>query len=231
MIISRIIKVIKIILITCGVIFLLMLALSFTSYPYWIRYWLGTSKSEFKFKPDCVIMLGAGNMPSEATMIRLYYTAYVAKSDSLKIIIAQPKDGNNLKLMKEFLINYGIDSLKIFFEPSGKNTRQQVLKIAQKFPETIKSKNVIITSPEHMRRSILVFKKAGYVNIGGISTFETNISINLSYKTKKIGGKKYIPDIGNSISLRYDIWNYIIYEIKSMREFIALAYYKLQGWI
>ena len=224
-------KVIKIILITFGTIFILMFTISLTSFPYWVRHWLGTSNSNFKFKPNCVIMLGAGKFPSESCLIRLYYTAEVFKSNDIdKLIITQPKDGNNLRMMKDFLIRYGVDSTKIYFEYEGRNTREQAIKVAIKFPEVKQANNILVTSPVHMRRSVFVFKKAGYNNIGGVSAFENSSTISLSYKTKKLGGKGYIPDVGNSISLRYDMWNYMIYEISSIREFFALAYYKLQGW-
>ena len=101
----------------------------------------------------------------------------------------------------------------------------------QKFPEVIYTNDIIITSPEHMRRAIFVFKKVGFTSIGGISSFESNSTINLSFKAKNLGGKKYIPDVGSFISLRYNMWNYLIYEINCIREFFALIYYKLQGWI
>jgi uncharacterized SAM-binding protein YcdF (DUF218 family) len=232
MIKHAIIKTLKLILISFGIVLLLSLSLSFTSYPYWVRYWLGTSNSSFKFKPNYIIVLGAGNMPGESNMIRLYYAAEISKTlDLKKIIIAQPKDGNNLILMRQFLINYGVDSTKIYFEDEGQNTREQALKLAIRFPEIIKTKNIIITSPEHMRRAIFVFRKVGFTNLGGISSFESNPAKNLSFKSENLGGKKYVPDVGSYISLRYDIWNYLVYEITCLREFFALGYYYLQGWI
>ena len=215
-----------------GIISIVMMVLAFTSQPFWTRYWLGTSNAKFKYKPEYIIMLGAGNMPCEASLMRLYYTAELAKTDTtLKVIIAQPKDSNNIAKIRTYLMSSGVDSSRILFETTGKSTRQQILKIALAFPEVIESKNVIVTSPEHMRRSVFAFRKFGYKHIGGIAAFENSSKISFDYDAEKLGGKKYIPNVGGSLSLRYNFWNYLNYEIICIREFVAIGYYWIQGWI
>lgn len=62
-----------------------MLFLSFTSYPYWIRFWLGTSRSSFKFVPENIIVLGAGNIPRGIKYVKaLLYGRNVKKDQARK---------------------------------------------------------------------------------------------------------------------------------------------------
>jgi hypothetical protein len=53
----------------------------------------------------------------------------------------------------------------------------------------------------------------------------------LKYSHKKLGGKKFTPDVSENMGLRYNYWNYLKLEITCLREFAALCYYKVNGWI
>jgi len=221
----------KTFLLTLGVILLVLFILAFTSVPYWTRYWLGTHNSRFDFKPDYIIMLGGNGMPSEDNLIRLFYVADMAKTYiSSKIIIAHPFDSASYQKMRYELISKHIDSSRIKFELYGVNTRSQALNIKNFFPQTVNAKLVIVTSTEHILRSILVFRKAGFKFVGGCPSFESDIDSDLAYNWKILGGRKFIPNIG-SISLRYSFWSYLRIEILCLREFTALGYYYLKNWI
>ena len=89
----------------------------------------------------------------------------------------------------------------------------------------------IITSPEHIKRSVLTFKKLGFSRSNGYPAFHRAIESDIKYENKDIGGKKYLPDVGNNVAIRYRFWTHLKYEILIMREFLALFYYKLNGWI
>lgn len=215
-----------------GIFFLIAIILSFTPLPYWTRYWLGTSNSRYTFDPQYIIMLGGGSMPSEHNLMRLYFTNKLAiRYNDAKIIIAQPNYDNSNEVMMRYLTTMGLDSSNIFFEDKGLNTRMQALFIAEKFPETLKSNCLIVTSPEHMRRSILTFKKAGFDQIGGNSAFECNPTVDISINTDSLGGRKVILDFGFKTSIRYDTMNYLIHQIAVVREFAAIFYYWLKDWI
>lgn len=225
-------KITKYFLIVLGFVFLTAFILSFTSLPYWARYWLGTSNSSYSFEPEYIIMLGGGSMPSENNLMRLYFTYKMAKQyPKTKIVIAQPNYDNSNEIMLKYLINLGLDSTNIFFEEKGLNTRMQALYIATKFSKTTTCNCIIITSPEHMRRAIMTFKKAGFLKIGGKSAFECNPTIDISINTDTLGGRKSVPDFGFKTSMRYDTWNYLIHEIEILREFTAIFYYWLKDWI
>lgn len=177
-------------------------------------------------------MLGGGGMPSGDNLMRLNYTFDLARENKTSgIIIVHPLDSSVYAKMKNELIIRDIDSLRIFFESHGTNTRSQALGLAKMFPKTVNAKITIVTSPEYMLRSVLVFRKIGYKNIGTCPAFEENMATDLSFDGKNLGGRKYIPDIGKNVNIRYNFWSYLKIEIDCLREFTALTYYKLKGWI
>jgi uncharacterized SAM-binding protein YcdF (DUF218 family) len=225
-------KVFHWIFLVLGIFFFLLLVFSFTRIPYDITAWLGTSNSAYTFKPDAIIFLGGSGMPSEANLIRLYYTAVLsAKYPKSKIFIVHPKDTAVISDMREELILRKTDSCLIRIEKRGTNTREQALCLAQDFPELLTTKLVLVTSAENMRRTVSTFRKAGFIHVGGQASFENAMFADLEFDYKKLGGKKYIPDVSSNLGLRYNCWNYMKLEINCLREFTAILYYKLNGWM
>jgi uncharacterized SAM-binding protein YcdF (DUF218 family) len=225
-------KVFRITFLSLGVISFILIVFSFTRVPYDIHVWLGTKDSKYNFKPDHIIFLGGSGMPSGSNLMHIYYTSVLADTfpDS-KILITHPIDTAVIQLMRKELIGRGVDSTRITIEKEGTNTREQAVKVAEDFPEMLSKNVVIITSPENMLRTLRSFRKVGFKNIGGQSAFENAMFVDLSYNHKKIGGKKYTPDVSSNLDLRYNFWNYLKLEITCLRELTALAYYKLNGWI
>jgi uncharacterized SAM-binding protein YcdF (DUF218 family) len=220
-----------------GILFLFLIIFAFTSGPFWIYYRLGTRHTGFDFEPDCIVLLGGAGMPSESNLIRSYYAAEMAgKFSDLPLIIALPGDTADsssaiIRLADEMVLR-GVRSGRIINESEGLNTRAQALKIYQLLSDSAKrSKMVLITSPEHMRRSILCFRKAGFENVGGFPAFEYAIEADMTAFKDDLGGNRFIPDVNQSISLRYRFWTHLKYEVIIIREYLALAYYKLKGWI
>ena len=39
-----------------------------------------------------------------------------------------------------------------------------------------------------------------------------------------------MPEVGNNLNIRYNFWNYLKLEITCLREFSAIAYYKIE-WL
>ena len=217
---------------------MVMLVLSFTTLPYWGYYWLGTSKSKITEKPDYIVMLGGGGMPSESNLMRAFFVFKAAKdSPESRIVIACPGDtadsGSTARLIATELISKGIDPKRILYEQTGTNTRMEALRMRKFNGEQLTSKAILlVTSPEHMRRAILVFRKVGFTRISSLPAFENALEADLIFKDNELGGNKLpIPDIGGNISLRYQFWNHLKYEILIAREMTALGYYKLRGWI
>ena len=228
----RLLKTIKLILITLGFFSLIMLVLAFTSLPYCANNWLGTYKSKCACVPEYVVMFGGSGMPSENNLIRLYYTAAIANNyPSCIIIMAHPIDSSVYAEMINELTKKGIDTSRIFFEKQGTNTRSQVLFLEKDFPQLKSSNVIIVTSPEHILRTVLTYKKLGFKKCCGYPAFGSDMNIDLSFNSKKIGGSKFIPDIGGNLSFRYNFWNYLKLEITCLREYTALFYYWLNNWI
>lgn len=225
-------KILKYILFSSGNIFLLLSVLAFTRIPFDVQLWIGTSESKYSFTPDYIVMLGAGGMPEGENLIRLFYTLQAARTyPEAKIILAQSLDTAVSNYMKAELVHHEVDSTRIFVENSGTNTRGQALAVANEFKESINKNVIIVSSPLHMRRAIKVFRKIGFNNVGGEPCFAQSVFPDLSYNHRKIGGKRYLPDVSSSMKIRYNFWNYFSIEIGCLRELSALLYYKLNGWI
>ena len=229
----------KLIFLFMGGIFTFIIVFSFTTGPYWTYHWLGTSVSSYEFIPTNIIIMGGTGMPSESALTRSFFAARLGnKFPEAKIFVTQPgtagislAESDGWKIKQE-LIGRGIDSSRIFLETEGKNSREEALKVIKISPRIIHEKCVIVTSPEHMRRSILCFRKAGYKYLGGEPTFNANGPSDLIYSDKHLGGRNTIPlpDVGESIQLRYQFWNHLRYQILCYRELVALVWYKLHGW-
>jgi uncharacterized SAM-binding protein YcdF (DUF218 family) len=225
-------KFIRYFLLGLGAMALTMAALAFTRLPFDAHRWLGETGSHFRFEPDVIVMLGGSGMPSESNLIRLYYTAHWANIyDQSRIIIAHPHDSGVAGTMTDYLVSNGIDSSRISLMLDGTNTREQALMLIAGDSSLTSQKMALVTSPENMYRTIRVFRKLGYNQIGGISAFENAMFVDLSYKHKSIGGKAFTPDVSGNLDLRYNFWNYLKLEITCLREWVAIGYYWVNGWI
>lgn len=215
--------------------FTICVLIAFTSAPYWGYHWLGVSKSELKQKPDYIILLGGGGMPSQSNLMRSWYTARVAENfPGAKVIIAMPgelKDSlSTPQKMKAELEARTISGERILFEAQGTNTRSQALNCAGII--SYKTPVLIVTSPEHMRRAVLCFQKTGFEKVNALPAFENAAEADFTFEDDRLGGNNVLmPDVGKNMNVRYQVWNHLKYEILIVREIFALSYYKLRGWI
>ena len=224
-------------LILSGGLLLLFLILALTSLPFWARYRLAQAEAGVPQNTKSILVMGGGGFPSEAVLMRLWYTAELANQNpEAKVIVATPGDfrdsTSTVYQMHCYLCKQGIDTMRLLVEPEGLNTRHQALKaydmmVSDKFEEPL----VVVTSPAHLYRSVKSFKRAGFSQVGGVPTMEVMLETDLKTKSKELGGNTYVPDVSRSISLRYKFWDYLHYEIEVAREYIAITYYKLKGWI
>ncbi len=228
-------RILRNILSVVGIFFSVCIILALTEQPFWGYHWLGTSKAELKWKPEVIVVLGGGGMPSQSNLMRGWYVGNATKSfPEATVIIAMPGNISDSlsspRVMKKELVLRGVNPEKIVFEEQGTNTRAQALNCINivKFQTPV----LLITSPEHMRRAVLCFRKAGFEKVNGLPAFENALEADLKFDDDKLGGNKtLIPDVGESINTRYQLWNHLKYEILIAREIVALAYYRLRGWI
>jgi uncharacterized SAM-binding protein YcdF (DUF218 family) len=224
-------KGVRITLLFFGALFLIAIIISFTHIPYHLYHALGTRNAGHSGSPDYIILLGGGGMPGGDGMLKSYYTAQCwSKYKNADVIVALPADTSKNKvspelLMARELVLRGIDSSRIKFESKGYNTRTQAQTIKNSFDknqlDTLCFR--LITTPEHMFRSVSVFRKSGFQNVGGNPAFEHGLA-EKGLKKKNSHGR-------GILNLRYNVWSYLQYELLVVREYFAIAYYKMRGWM
>ena len=230
-------RILKIVLITGGSLFTVFIILAFTTLPFWALYSLGTSNSSISEPPATIVMLGGNGIPSSDGLLRTFYTAkFSLIHPEANIIIAIPGNpadsAGTPNLVKEELIMRGVNPHSISFESKGRNTREQAQKLAAGKSAAQLSKPItLITSPEHMKRAVLAFRKCGYTKVSGLPTFEYSLDADLTFRDSDLKGNKIAPPIGNNLQVRYQFWNHLKFEILVIREYFGLGYYKLRGWI
>jgi uncharacterized SAM-binding protein YcdF (DUF218 family) len=238
--VNRALKILKKTGIICGYGWLsttiIIFILSFTTVPFWGIYQLAQRGGSYEFEPEYLIFMGGSGFPGKSSLLRLYHTSKLAHQyPESKIIAAFPGNPNDstgmlTKIMDELAIR-GIDSSRVQFEHIGTNTRWQALEIKKNIIKDTLSKIVIVSSPSHIYRTVKVFQNIGYDSIGSFACFERDIRVSLNFYSDEIEGKDYIPDVGQSQQLRYQFWNHLKYEIELLREYMAISYYYLNGWI
>jgi uncharacterized SAM-binding protein YcdF (DUF218 family) len=235
--VKKILLIFKKILIAMGVVLLFSVIMSFTDYPFWAYFWLGTHNSELETEPDVLVLLGGGGMPSPDGLMRCYSAAELAEEyPETRIVIAIPGDTAMHEkspeiMMANELILRKTDSTRISFENEGYNTRTQALNVMEMIGQNKTDTLAIqlITSPDHMFRAVAAFRKLGFLHVGGRPVFEKDLDEKLLIR-KGLSKKQYKAET-RRLGLRYNMWNYMKYEITVLREWCAIAYYKLRGWI
>ena len=231
-VLKRFLRIPKGLLAVLGLFFFIMVVLALTPAPFYMHYALGNDPNENReaFEPDYVVMFGGAGMPSESNLMRLYYTGSLARHFRIPVVIAHPEDSLCQQEMKRMLIQDSIPETDILFMTEGTNTRSQVLALEKVFPDIIDCNLLVVTSPENMRRTVKCLNKAGFEHVKGISAREATVDFDLSLKKQELKGNEAIPSV-ESTNARYTFWNYFQLEIVCFREYVALAYYKVKGWI
>jgi Uncharacterized conserved protein len=207
---------------------MLFVLLAFTDVPFHAYAKLATPESKLKTAPDYIIVMGSDGIPSPSGLLATYYGIKKAQSfPKAKIVLALPAlsiDDEQLIIMKEEFLDKGIAAKRILFEHQGHNTVSQVRGI-KKLINDQNAALLIVSKPEHMYRCIATFKKAGFTKVGGHPTFESPSEEGLLKSKSKEAWAE------NNLSLRYNLWSYMQYEIRVLREYTAIAYYWANGWI
>ena len=97
-------------------------------------------------------------------------------------------------------------------------------------PKLVQSQCIVVTSPEHVRRTVKCLNKVGFQNVIGKAAYPATVDFDLSLKKQNLGGNEAIPSV-ESVKMRYTFFNYLKLEITCLREYCALAYYWVKGWI
>ena len=182
--------------------------------------WLSCNNIEPAEQPRYVVLLG-GSIPSQAGLIRAYYAAEFGRSRTgITHIISMPANVDPTESgpdqVADELVLRGISSSDILFETKASNTYEEAVFIREMLGDDALAESLlIVTSPSHMRRSFLCFRKQGFRNL-------TCLPAEDSF---------YKVDIGGWGFFRYTFWHRLGSEPEIARELLALAVYKLRGWI
>lgn len=229
---NKLLKTLKFFFLSLGGIFFAMLILALTPAPFYWHYALGDSpspSSEEAFVPSRIVMFGGAGMPSEGNLIRLYYTSGYAKRYHVPVLIVHPDDSVCQHEMKRYLVQSGVPESDIAFMTEGTNTRSQALELA-KIPHFNEERLMVVTAPENIRRTVKSLQKVGFTNLRGMAAREATVDFDLSLKGQDLRGNERIHTVESS-TMRYTFWNYLKLEVTCFREYLALAYYRIKGWI
>lgn len=213
-----------------GVIAAIMLVLACTRLPFDAHRWLGTAAGECEAPVDVIVVLGGSGMPSGPELVRLYRAAELAALwPEARVVVIHPGNPSALNAMADELRLRGVEQHRITLLNAGNNTREQALVLDGYFLK--KPSIALVSSPENMYRTVLTFRRAHFSEACGVPAWDHAMFHNFDYAHGAIGGKPWVPDVSGDPGLRYTFWNYLKLEVTCLREYVAIAYYWLNGWI
>ncbi len=217
-----------------GALFVVIIILSFTTLPFWMYYGLGSPDHKLTSDPEYIVVMSGAGIPSESGLMRTYRAAEMGKRfPKAKIIVTMPGISTDTTsasyLMKKEIVMRGVEDSRVSFENKGTNTRSQALaitKIVKNNPSML-----VISSPEHLYRSVAAFHKVGLTNAVGEPAFSQSMDVSFAFDDEKLGGSAFVPNIGGNTQIRYQFWSHLRFQVIVYREYVAIAFYKLKGWI
>lgn len=203
----------------CGILFVAQVFVGFVGLPGWLLFWMTGGEPPVDH-PRYVVVLGGGGIPSETGLMRTYCAAaYGAGRTGVTFIVALPADGdpttNSVGRMRRELVMRGIPAESVIMEYRGRSTWEQAANIRRMLDSGTDQHMAIVTSPYHVRRALLCFRKQGFRNVTGLPAVG-------------VGAE---ADLGGGTTLRYAFWSNLVSEIEVLRELCALAQYGWKGWI
>ncbi|MCB1101039.1 MAG: YdcF family protein [Kiritimatiellae bacterium] len=184
--------------------------------------------------PEVLVVLGGGGIPSESGLIRTFAAAQYAKQyPQAQLVVAMPSGEGDLtgQRMVDELVMRGVNRQRIRQETQGRNTREQAVYchklLAASGAEPVVG---IVTSPEHIRRSLLAFHQAGLTQLKACPAWDSYLEVDLTYGADEVKATQWNP-VSNSLLVRYKFWDRLVLQAKLLREGVAILYYRWMGWI
>ena len=116
--------------------------------------------------------------------------------------------------MKELMVEFGMPPENVIVESNSKNTHDNAIMVKKILEERKLGLNVIlVTSAMHMKRSVAIFKKAGF----------TVIPAPADYLVEDGGGSVWYGLLPSATSLEEST--------SAIKEYIGIVVYKMLGWL
>jgi uncharacterized SAM-binding protein YcdF (DUF218 family) len=181
-------------------------------------------------KGDAIISLGGGGRPKVYPRnhaefnesgerifhaLRLYKAGaapwVITSGGGIDFIIKGQKEGED---MKELMVEFGMPADRVLVESQAKNTRENALLVKKIMEEKkLGMTIVLVTSAMHMKRSVAIFKRAGF----------TVVPAPADYIIEDSEYSCWFGLLPNASNL----------ELSSavIKEYIGIATYKMLGWL
>lgn len=210
-----------------------MLGLSFTSMPFQWHRWLGEAAGTCgASSPGVILVMGGSGMPSGPELLRLQVAAKLAEAHpASEVLLIHPLDTAVMALMVDELRMRGVVEERISVVIEGRNTREQAIVLHERFPEMHHVPIALVNAPENCYRSVGALRRVGFTKVCAAPAWDTPMFVDLDQTHRMLGGRGLAPDVGRSQSLRYDFWNRLKLQVTCFREWAAILYYGLNGWI
>jgi len=237
-------RVIRIALISVGLFALFFIAIQFTPLPWRAYKGLWDVPSSSTKPPTHILVMGGSGIPGESGLMRTFYAAQAAREHpNADLFIAMPlgaADSPASQAYRDEIQLRGISAERVHILEGGRNTREQALRLAELLAkETHATCVLIVTSPEHTRRTAAAIRKTCDVPLRAFPAFPISLEDPLPWSATELDTPEptsttaliAVPDIGSSMRLRYTLWANLRYTHEAFREYAALFYYRLRGWI
>ncbi len=237
-------RTLRIALMSVGLLALLFIAVQFSPLPWRAYKGLWKVPSPSTESPTHILVMGGSGIPGESGLMRTFYAAQAAREHpDADLFIAMPlgaADSPASQAYRDEIQLRGISAERIHILEGGRNTREQALRLAELLAkETHDTCVLIVTSPEHTRRTAAAIRKTCEVPLHAFPAFPISLEDPLPWSAAELDTPEAapatpliaVPDIGSSMRLRYTLWANLRYTHEAFREYAALFYYRLRGWI
>ncbi|MGQ9661932.1 MAG: YdcF family protein [Kiritimatiellia bacterium] len=224
--------VLRLVVIVLAAVTVLQFGIGLFGLPRSLTDWLCGKDLKLNADPRWIVVLGGSGIPSASGLMRTYYGAEIAaRYPRATVIVALPAIGDpesgSVGRMKGELILRGIPWSRVRMETEGRNTHEQALGVRRIVGEDdLKDPLLVITSPYHVRRSVLCFRAVGFRNVGGIPALAVAAEDDFPKQPQQVS-------VGSRIALlvRYGFWRNLQLLPEALRECVALSVYRFRGWL
>jgi uncharacterized SAM-binding protein YcdF (DUF218 family) len=235
-------------LLLLGFLALLFAATQFTHLPWRAYKHLSEIPAPSHAPPTHILVMGGSGIPGESGLMRTFFGAQAAAlyPDAV-VLVAMPLGAAQSVSSRAYLDEIrlrGVASERIRILDGGRNTREQAIRLAEYLADRTNTPQVlIVTDPEHVRRTAASIRKACAktqleIQLEALPAFPLSLEDPLPWRAADLdapgpspAARAAVPDVGSSFILRYNLWANLGYTQDALREYVAMLYYRLRGWL